>query len=222
MILLHKGGEPKVLQDNATAWTAELVTAYVGGGKPTDAQSTRYRHSDVKDAIIAETHGKCAYCETKVIHSQPGDIEHIFPKSLDRTKTFEWSNLTLACRTCNANKSNRDPLAEHIIDPYIIDPTDHLVFLGPLVASSGTVAGTNTSAILELHRASLTEDRQNLIQKHLLVYEQVSRPDLPVVVRKAIYEEFVAKETASSAEYSAMNKAMVATMLAHVPADVLA
>jgi uncharacterized protein (TIGR02646 family) len=221
MIRLHKGDEPKVLSDNAAAWTAEIVAAYASGGKPTEAQSTRYRHEDIKSAIVAETHGKCAYCETKVVHSQPGDIEHIFPKSIDRAKTFEWQNLTLACRTCNANKSNKDPNYEHIMDPYKVDPLEHLVFLGPLVASSGSVEGTNTRTILELHRTALTEDRQHVLERHLLVYGEVSRNDLPVVVRKAIYEDFVAREAAAGAEYSAMNRALIAAMESRLPPDIL-
>lgn len=221
MIKLEKGDIPKILADNAVNWTAEVLEAYASGGKPTEAQATRYRNGDIKSAIVAETYGKCAYCETKVVHSQPGDIEHIFPKSLDRSKTFEWENLTLACRTCNANKSNKDPFAEHIIDPYRTDPSSHFMFLGPLIVSSGTQEGTSTRAILDLHRAALTEDRKNNLERHLLVFDQVSRGDLPMAVRKAIYEEFIARETADSAEYSAMNRAMVEAMKAHLPQDIL-
>lgn len=219
MIKLKKGDKPQVLIDNADYWTTELVKAYENGGKPTDTQATRYRAEEIKLAIINETHGKCAYCETKVIHSQPGDIEHIFPKSLDRKKTFEWDNLTLACRTCNTNKSNKDPYLNHIIDPYKADPIEHLTFLGPFIYSKGTNRGTSTRTLLELHRAELAEDRQAVLDRHMLVYQQVANEGLPLVTRKAIYEEFVANVTSPSAEYSAMNKAMVLALADLAPMD---
>ncbi|MNI94462.1 hypothetical protein D3C73_1525680 [compost metagenome] len=95
------------------------------------------------------------------------------------------------------------------------------MFLGPLVASSGSIEGTNTRTILELHRTALTEDRQHALERHLLVYSEVSRNDLPVVVRKAIYEDFVAREAAAGAEYSAMNRALIAAMESRLPPDIL-
>ena len=34
-----------------------------------------------ESAPIDETHGKCAYCESKIKHIDYGDIEHILPKN---------------------------------------------------------------------------------------------------------------------------------------------
>lgn len=73
MIKLQKGPEPNVLQADAERWTAELLAA----GDKAKAKNSRYGHPDVKAALIAETNGKCAYCESKLLHIAYGDVEHI-------------------------------------------------------------------------------------------------------------------------------------------------
>src|SRR5947209_8328121 len=127
MIRLNKGPKPQILTENEAAWTAT-----VANGEATPAEKARYRHPEIKEALVSETHGKCAYCESKLQHIHHGDIEHIYPKSLALEKTFEWENLTLACEICNQNKSNKDPFLEQILDPYSVEPSEHLFFAGPL------------------------------------------------------------------------------------------
>jgi uncharacterized protein (TIGR02646 family) len=40
----------------------------------------------------------CNYCE----HDRAIDIEHVWPKSIFPTRTFQWSNYLLACSACNS------------------------------------------------------------------------------------------------------------------------
>lgn len=47
----------------------------------------------------------CFYCDADV--SQGYEVDHILP--LSKGGAHEASNLVIACRTCNAKKSNRDP-----------------------------------------------------------------------------------------------------------------
>ena len=60
------------------------------GETPTETERRRYNHAEIKSALIAETHGKCAYCESKIRHVSYGDIEHVMPKVNDPTRWFEW------------------------------------------------------------------------------------------------------------------------------------
>ena len=152
MIKLNKQPEPHILVTNGPAWTKQITDKAARGVKLTDIERTRYRHPDIKSALIAETAEKCAYCESKLLHVHHGDVEHIIPKSLVPEKTVEWNNLTLACEICNQNKSNLDPRAEHIIDPYAIDPSLHLTFAGALMLAKGTTEGTSTRAILDFRQ----------------------------------------------------------------------
>jgi uncharacterized protein (TIGR02646 family) len=219
MIRLSKRPEPQVLLDHAVEWTEALLDREAAGENPTAYEKTRYRHPEIKATLIAETFGKCAYCESRLLHIHHGDVEHIYPKSLDVLQSFDWENLTLACEICNQNKSNRDPLVEHIIDPYAEDPEAHLVFLGSLIFPKSP-KGTATRAILELHRAALVEMREEQLGRVMGVYVQVLREDLPLVARQAIYAELVQHETAARAQFAAMNRGVVSQMLAALPVGV--
>jgi uncharacterized protein (TIGR02646 family) len=212
VIKLQKLPEPPILKSNATRWTKVLVDKAAAGLVATPTEKTRYRLPEIKEAILAETHGKCAYCESRLLHIHHGDVEHIYPKSLDVTKTFEWKNLTLACEVCNQHKSNRDPLIENILDPYETDPEEHFVFLGALIFAKGTVVGESTRAILELHRAELAEMRKEQLDKVLGIYAVILRKDIPLPARQAIYQDMVEREASPKAEYAAMKRSLIKQM----------
>jgi hypothetical protein len=164
---------------------------------------------------MSETHGKCAYCESKLRHIHHGDVEHIFPKSLDPARRFEWGNLTIACEICNQNKSNKDPSANYIIDPYSIDPAEHLKFVGSIIYSLGSAYGKSTTTLLDLNRVELIERRQEYLNQIMTICETVLRTDLPLVTRKAILADLVSKETGPHAPYTAMAKSAISAMQDH-------
>jgi uncharacterized protein (TIGR02646 family) len=206
MIKLAKLSEPNVLAANGPNWTAELLAK---GKSATDELKTKYRDPEVKRTLVLETNEKCAYCESKIKHIHHGDVEHIYPKSLDPAKTYEWANLTLACEVCNQNKSNNDPLITQIIDPYVTDPTDHLVFAGPIVGSCGSNTGLCTMSILDLNRAELTEMRTERAEKILLIFQQLANKSIPIAARKAIYRNLQKRELSPVGAYSAMSASII-------------
>ncbi len=220
MIHLTKGNEPPILAERAAEWTKTLVDKLSAGELPKQAEKTRYRHPQVKAALVGETAGKCAYCESKLLHIHHGDVEHVYPKSLDVSKTFEWANLTLACEICNQNKSDNDPLLEHIIDPYVVAPEEHLTFLGPLIVSRGSLLGTCTRAMLRLARAELNEQRRTQVEYLLSIFERLHDTRLPLTARRAIYADLLETETARSAQYCAMNRCVIAEMSRTLPQEI--
>ncbi|BCH08247.1 hypothetical protein MesoLj131c_25050 [Mesorhizobium sp. 131-3-5] len=220
MIRLTKVAKPKILEDNEAVWTAAIVNKLNAGEAPTNTEKTRYRNPQIKTALVAETHGKCAYCESKLLHIHHGDVEHIYPKSLDPLRTFEWNNLTLACEICNQNKSNKDPLLEHIIDPYVTEPSDHLIFSGPLIFPRGTAAGTSTRALLDLNRGELSERRKDHLEKIMGIIDTVSRADLPVATRRAIFTDLRDREGHPTAPYAAMVQTVIGQVVASLPVEV--
>ncbi len=77
-----------------------------------------YRRPEVKSALVALFHNKCAYCEVPFT-SAPADIEQYRPKSgvteAPRHLGYwwlanDWSNLLLACQNCN--RLTRSELSE--------------------------------------------------------------------------------------------------------------
>jgi uncharacterized protein (TIGR02646 family) len=212
MIKLTKLEEPDILKQNAVAWTQVLLAKVAAGEKPTEAEKARYRHAEIKKVLIKETNGKCAYCESKLLHIVHGDIEHIVPKSTKIEVTFEWGNLTLACDVCNTNKGDKFSGGTGFIDPYMKDPADHFVFIGPLVfGKPGNTDARLTEEVLRLNRAELVERRAQRIG-HLRENVEVIRrsPDnLRPLLLQALQEEL-----ASDKEYSAVARGCIAPLLA--------
>jgi len=215
MITLLKSAKPQVLVDNEEQWAAALTKEV-----PTAAQKTRYRHPQIKTALVAETNGKCAYCESKLLHIHHGDVEHIYPKSLASEKTFEWQNLTLACEICNQNKSNKDPLFEHIIDPYLVNPSEHLLFVGSLLYPKGTKEGTNTLTLLDLNRIELVERRNERLKGIMAIVYAIYQNDLPLVTRRDIFFDLESNEASAKGQYSAMVRTIVELIRGNSPTAV--
>ena len=202
MILMIKGGEPQILQNNHNVWTEELVA--VTSRPAADAlRVSKYRHKDIKEAVVKEAFGKCVYCESKILHDQFGDIEHYFPKSIHPNLAFNWRNLMLACKKCNTFKLDRDPFAEYILDPFEPNPDDHLGFCGALIYSK-TEAGEETRSVLSLDRTELNERRSDVLKRLLLVLDKILDVRRSKTARSAIYDDFLEHELASSNQYTAV------------------
>jgi len=164
MIKLDKSPCPQVLTDNKDSWTRELLEALSCGDTLTTTQKTRYNHRDIKDALVAETFGKCAYCESKIRHIDHGDIEHVLPKSKRPEVAFSWVNLTLSCRVCNRNKGDylcEDDDHAGLIDPYQDQPREHFLFNRELVTPlPNSMRAIQTDQVIKISRNELVERRK--------------------------------------------------------------
>ncbi len=208
MIKLKKEDEPKKLRENAAAWTAVIEAKYAAGDKPTPTEMSRYRHPEIKDVLVKETNGKCAYCESKLLHIHHGDVEHIYPKSLDRKMTFEWSNLTLACEVCNQLKSDKDPLIKQILDPYSVDPAQHITLFG-VVPKGKTPQGVSTVDLLKLYRAELLEQRDQELERIYGIIYQITDARIAIESRRSMYKNLLDESLAGTGAYSAMIRAVL-------------
>ncbi len=165
MIELRKGPEPNVLRARGGEWHAELAAVLARGDKPTETLKARYRHPEIKNGLISETNGKCAYCESKLRHIAHGDIEHIRPKSKVPARAYDWQNLTLACDICNENKGDylapEEAAEEVLVDPYVDRPADHFLFLREIVyPRPDSLRGKKTDRVIKLSRLELLEKRR--------------------------------------------------------------
>lgn len=79
----------------------ELIAAKAYISK--DIYHTRYKTNDVKTALQAIYHGKCAFCEQKIEFPH---VEHFRPKNIYYWLTYSWDNLLFACQGCNSHKNN--------------------------------------------------------------------------------------------------------------------
>ena len=202
MIKLVKSKIPSVLETNEASWTKSVKDKKSAGIEPSPTELSRYRHAEIKEALLLETHGKCAYCESKFEHITYGDVEHVSPKSLDPDNMFKWSNLTLACDICNTNKGNKFPRGEGLVDPYIYEPSEHFRVVGPLIFGLPNDDNARlTEETLKLNRTALVERRQQKI--HYL------RSQVDVIAKaadrlKPVLLENLMLELAVDQEYSAI------------------
>jgi 5-methylcytosine-specific restriction endonuclease McrA len=69
---------------------------------PFNTQKSRFQQwKDAKPALMQESHGKCAYCESPTNIVTYGDVEHFRPKDLYWWLAFSYDNYTYSCQLCN-------------------------------------------------------------------------------------------------------------------------
>ena len=194
--------KPQVLDQNAEIWTDQVLAAIEAGEDATSYQKSRYNRAEIKEVLVAETAGKCAYCESKVLHIDFGDIEHIIPKSQRPELWFEWNNLTLACGVCNNKKRAYFDEGLPLLDPYLDEPEDCLLFFGPLArACPGDQNAQMTERTLELNRPKLIERRTEKLDQLLALANLLNQADEPL---RGLLEEDFLRETGSEREYASM------------------
>jgi uncharacterized protein (TIGR02646 family) len=163
---LTKLETPAILAERAEQWTAAFLAA-----PNSEAHRFRYRHADIKARLIEETGGKCVYCESKIGHNTPGDVEHKRPSSAEPSLHFSWVNLTLACSECNRRKGDYDDGALPFLDPYADDVEDMVVHEGPIVLwQLGNARAETSVRLLELHN----QRRAQLIFRKIEKIDEIS------------------------------------------------
>lgn len=91
--------------------------------------STVWDIEELKEALLKLSHSKCAYCECDLKkEAQYMEVEHFEDKKHNPDKVLDWDNLLASCKRCNGSKSTHDVKSNPIINPFIDNPSDNLVF----------------------------------------------------------------------------------------------
>jgi uncharacterized protein (TIGR02646 family) len=216
MISLRKGVKPKILEEKGEEWTTALALHVSNNPKVPKRFNQYYSHPSIKQALLAETCQKCAYCECKVTHITYGDIEHILPKSKLPSLTYDWNNLTISCNKCNQYKADYYNPNLPLLNPYTDQPEKQIIFAGPIpISSPGNERATITIRRLRLDRPELIERRQEhitrLINPLIQLYGVTSDREL----REEIHKDLV-RLNQKDQEFSSMTNQML--LLFHFPA----
>ena len=203
---LTKLEKPAVLEENEVEWLAQWLA-----DKASNLMKFRYRHPDIKQTLVAETGWKCVYCESKIGHNTPGDIEHKVPSSKQEALHFAWENLTVACAECNRRKNDFYNPNAPFIDPYIDDAESMVVHIGPIATwRLGDARSEQAVRMLDLHshaRVALVARKIELIHSTCHLLERIHQEQDPSL--KALHLHDLAGLTRSDAEYSAMIVALL-------------
>lgn len=201
MIRITKGPKPKILEKNAEVWTHEYLAA-LACGNVSKTVANRYNKLSIKKALLKETFGKCAYCESKLQHISFGDIEHILPKKQGaRPELYVvWSNLTIACEQCNRTGKHDyyDP-TNPLVNPYIDDPNDHMMDIDSLILPNDS-KGRITIEILDLNRLALVEKRDERLKSIARLY-RLWEKEADAVQKEALASE-LKRECTADKEYA--------------------
>ncbi|QPK01428.1 hypothetical protein IDM36_04625 [Enterobacter mori] len=173
MIKLTKCPEPNYLTIRGAQWAQSLNDAVVLHGgydsipeKDKDSLTAHYRNQNIKDVLFPTSHNKCAFCEC--IPEDGGNfiqIEHFYPKSLYPHLCFSWDNFLPSCNKCNLAKSTLDTIVTPIVNPYIVEPSDHIyVSLLKLKARDNSKLGEDTVKELKLNSSRHIKARRNLLE----------------------------------------------------------
>ncbi len=203
---ITKGQIPEVLRANEAKWLAEYKA------EPSNStRRTRYRDKDIKTALLTETSYKCVYCESKLGHNTPGDVEHKIPSSKVVDRHFDWENLTIACNECNRRKSDFHDDDFPFVDPYVDNVESMFIHCGPVVRwRSGNARAEFAVKRLELldpKRTPLMCRKVEKIGEVLTLMERVK--DAKNATMKALLTKQLQEMADASAEYSAMVKTIL-------------
>lgn len=197
---IEKLAEPLVLSINNRQW----LNAYKAD-KNNSTKKYKYRHSDIKNTLKEETGFKCVYCESKIGHNTPGDIEHKIPSTKNEGLHFTWTNLTIACTECNRRKNDYYEVGNEFLDPYSDDVETLLEHHGPLVFwKSANLRAETTIRMLELNgnkRKQLIEMKINKLEEFSNLIERFLEQ---TGVLKMLLWKQIQEMTGVRAEYSAM------------------
>ncbi len=198
---LEKSEIPTVLEENAETWLEEYMA-----DPNNSTKRYRYRHEDIKASIVQETGWKCAYCESKVAHNTPGDIEHKVPTSKAQHLHFTWSNLTCACTECNRRKRDYYAVGSEFIDPYTDDVESVVIHHGPVTSwRPGHERAELSIKLLQLNHAQRMQLVLRKIEKINQFEDLAERYVLAEnAVLKAVLLKQLQEMRAKTSEYSAM------------------
>lgn len=173
MIKVNRTAKPTVLVRNEATWTKAIRSAKTPQAKDTAIE--KYRHQEIKSALVKMFSGKCAYCESKISHIDYGDIEHFKPKSKYPLEAVKWENLLLACKRCNGAeyKSDEFPSKQKggwLINPCTDEPDTHFRFEFDVQARLAVVFGKTTRGdtsekIYGLNKPDLLKQRSVQIRR---------------------------------------------------------
>lgn len=198
---IQKLTEPEILASNKESWLHDYLE-----DKDSATKKYRYRHPEIKQRLKDESGTKCVYCESKIGHNTPGDIEHKVPSSKDETLHFTWSNLAIACTECNRRKNDYYEEGNEFLDPHSDDVEAMLEHHGPLVMwTTGEHRAEISVRILQLNNESrkdlIVRKSQAIMEFNDMIerYSTTGNSTLKKVLYLEIHDRVLADK-----EYSAM------------------
>lgn len=121
---------PRFLGQRRETELAKLFSAIHDGSIATRTVKKKIldsgKWSPAKAQLAAETHGKCAFCESPTTATNYGDVEHYRPKSKFPWFAYCYENFLLSCTLCNGTKGNQHIAGTAFVEPVPPWPDGHV------------------------------------------------------------------------------------------------
>jgi 5-methylcytosine-specific restriction endonuclease McrA len=206
MIRLMRSPLPDALRSKVEERVLRLKEYIQRGEEPPRGLLHSYRDEAIKAHLIAESHGKCVYCESKITHVYFGDVEHIKPKSIYHDERLDIENLVFACALCNNSKSDFYDETTPLLNPYVDDPDEELMPLGFFIGRRpGKIRARITIERLNLNRPALLERRKERIEQLQALADQYAEAP-EGSIKNLIYEE-LCRQAGDDGEYAMIVRA---------------
>lgn len=174
MIKLERESCPIELTDEVKR---ELTQQFISGGKSV------WNKDYIKDGLLKSSHYKCAYCECSVDReSKYMEVEHFHDKHTYPKEVVEWENLLPSCKRCNGNKSTFDTKANDFINPYFMNPQEHLILVNYRFYPISNAAKNTIDQLL-------LNDSQRLVMQRFEIAETVNTKIEELYERAMEYKE---------------------------------
>jgi uncharacterized protein (TIGR02646 family) len=172
-----------------------------------DFRKSLYRHEEVLSALSAIYNNKCAFCESDTTAGAPLQVEHYRPKAKVTGEAahpgyywlgYEWSNLLLACSSCNNKKGNHFPVARQraLAHPVVngqLDAARCVATAAELVAEQPLLLNPETAPDTRIHfefSASGAITGLTPAGRHTVTHCGLDR-DMLTIARKKVYDDFL-------------------------------
>lgn len=126
--------------------------------------------TDVKQALLAMSAEKCVYCECRIAEeSKYMEVDHFRNKNDHPHLVVEWLNLLPSCKRCNVRKGHHNVDVDGmIVDPTIVNPSDHLWLRTNYRLRHKDGVGQSTISALDLNHS------QRVVLKRFEIAQSVS------------------------------------------------
>lgn len=204
MIRLNRPVLPAAASQRLLERREQLHQLLERGASIPDTLAKYYRTARaIKEALSTGTHHKCMYCESAVTHVYHGAVEHVVPRAHAPELTLTYENMGFCCGVCNTNKLDFFDQLLPLLDPYQVDPSQHISSRGPSLIALSDV-GSATITVLRLNRAPLLfrrHERFERVEKLIRAFNQA-----PVGAKKALLGLELRRECELQQEFSLVTR----------------
>ena len=128
-----------------------------------------WKRQQITGELIQATHQKCAYCECQLQQTDSYmEVEHFRHKDKYDDDVVNWDNLLPSCKRCNTKKGIHDVVIDPMVEPFNMEPSDHL-YLQMVYFRDRSDVGKTTIEVLDLN------DFARMVRPRFAITEQIEK-----------------------------------------------